>query len=91
MEHFFVAVTHYVQVLVVAVANGNKVGHQVAVAVHDGEISQVLAHGHDQHVLGQLQIRLFKGATQSSGLLNQVGDFGQQTWIVGNNAVNLGS
>jgi len=71
-----------------AVAHGDEIGQHGAVA-DDGEVALVLLHDRDEHLFGQVEIRVVEAAPQRGGLFNQVGHFVQQRRVIGDLATDL--
>ena len=80
-NHLLVTVDHLLGILGLDIADGDKAGHQFAVAVQHGEILLVLFHGADQGFLGHTQEVLIEATHQGHGPFHQRGDFVEQVRV----------
>ncbi len=73
--------------LVVTVADGDKVGQELAICGINREVTLVFTHDRHQHFGGQGQIFLFEAADEGGGFLDQIGHFVEQAGIGRNGPV----
>ena len=80
-QHPLVAPHHHTRVFGPGVGDGDEARQQLAVAVDQGEIALMLAHGGDQQFPRQGQVLLFEGAAEGSRVFHQIADLVEQFLI----------